>query len=284
MNENAIQSNQSLSPPASHFILSTCTLWKREMVRFLRAKNRVVGALAFPVLIWIMLGFGINNMFKTTGAVVSYGNDSAPQAIGYLEYFFPGMLVMILLFTAIFSVISVIEDRREGFLQGVLVSPASRLAIALGKILGGASLAVGQALILTVLIYPLVGSIPSPLAIIGVALSTIIIAISLTALGLCLAWPMDSTAAFHAIMNIFLMPMWFLCGAIFPVASAPLPMRIIMYANPLTYGYTTISSLLIGTDAQQIPLPLAATIMTVFCIVLVLLAARIASKPRKDGI
>src|SRR5688500_1029719 len=137
----------------------------------------------------------------------------------YIRYFFPGTLVMILLFTAIFSTISIIEDRREGFLQSVLVAPVPRSGIVLGKVLGGTVLAAGQGL-LFLLLAPLVGfhfSILSILAAVGVML---LLAFALTALGFCIAWRMNSTQGFHAIMNLFLMPMWFLSGALFPVDNA----------------------------------------------------------------
>src|SRR5258706_2199327 len=119
-------------------VLPALTLWQREMVRFLRQRDRVVGALLTPIVFWLLLGSGLGKSFSAPGA---------PAGHGYLEYFFAGTVVMILLFTAIFSTISVIEDRREGFLQGVLVAPVGRFALVLGKILGGTTLAVGQGLI-----------------------------------------------------------------------------------------------------------------------------------------
>src|SRR5439155_3778971 len=121
----------------------------------------------------------------------------------YLRYFFPGTILMILLFTAIFSTISVIEDRKEGFLQGVLVAPVSRMSIVLGKILGGTLLAFGQGLIFLIL-APLVG-IKLTLAGVSLAMLTmLIVSFALTALGLCIAWRLNSTQGFHAIMNLFL--------------------------------------------------------------------------------
>src|SRR5690606_30114401 len=108
------------------------TLWRRELVRFFRQRNRVIGALATPVMFWLMLGSGLNTTFRSATF-----SDGAASGIGYLEFFYPGTVMLMVLFTAIFSTISVIEDRREGFLQAVLVSPSPRLAIVLGKVLGG---------------------------------------------------------------------------------------------------------------------------------------------------
>src|ERR1043166_2613431 len=123
------------------WLLPALTLWQRELVRFFRQPNRVVGALATPIVFWLLLGLGLGH---------SFNSPTAPAGHGYLEFFYAGTMVMILLFTAIFSTISVIEDRREGFLQGVLVAPVGRFAIVLGKLLGGTSLALIQGLIFLV--------------------------------------------------------------------------------------------------------------------------------------
>jgi ABC-2 type transport system permease protein len=201
-------------------------LAKRELVRFLRQRHRVIGAFATPIVFWLLIGGGMGRSFRA---------DGMPGGHNYLQYFFPGTVLMILLFTAIFSTISIIEDRREGFLQSVLVAPVPRLAIVLGKVLGGTALAFGQGLIF-LLLGPLAGVRPSPT---GFALALVFMAVlsfALTALGFCIAWRMSSTQGFHAIMNLFLMPMWFLSGALFPVENAAGPLRWVMRSNPLTYG------------------------------------------------
>ena len=275
-----------MSPLARMAVMS---LWKREIVRFLRQRNRVTSALLTPVIFWLMLGAGMNNTFTPTpGSAPGETLVNASESIGYMAYFFPGIIVMILLFTAIFSTITIIEDRREGFLQGVLVSPAPRLAIVLGKILGGASIATLQGMVF-LLLWPLVvgwegwASVLTMLAAVPIML---LLAVGLTGLGLCIAWPMDSTAGFHAVMMIFLMPMWMLCGAVFPVATAPLAMKIIMYANPLTYGYALLAAVMGGDQATQlqvtpwlaVPITLASVAGTVG------LAGVLARRPRAEGI
>src|SRR6185369_3284300 len=148
----------------------------------------------------------------------------------YIQFFFPGTLVMILLFTAIFSTISIIEDRREGFLQSVLVAPVSRQAIALGKILGGTVLATGGGIIF-LLLAPLVGFRFSLSSIGLILFLMLIVSFALTALGFCIAWRMSSTQGFHAIMNLFLLPMWFLSGALFPADGAWLPLKCLILIN-----------------------------------------------------
>ena len=276
------------------------TLWKREMVRFFRQKNRVVSALVTPVLLWVGLGAGLDRAFIQGGgtaevihreaasgldAIAATSGGEAVGGVGYMAYFFPGTLSMILLFTAIFSTISVIEDRREGFLQGVLVAPIPRLSIVLGKVFGGASIAMIQALVF-MLLWPMVGSFPG----FGAALSAVcvlaLLSVAMTAMGLCIAWPMDSTAAFHAVMMLFLMPMWFLCGAVFPVSTAMPWLRVLMWANPLTYGQAVLSRSLLGYDAVQTGLPLALDIvlMLLFTAGVLTLAVRLVGRPRKDGV
>src|SRR5262249_16647376 len=138
------------------------------------------------------------------------------------------------------STISIIEDRREGFLQSVLVAPVSRFAVVLGKALGGTILATAQGVIF-LLLAPTVGISFTVTSALLALLIMLIVSFALTSLGSCIAWRMSSTQGFHAIMNLFLMPMWFLSGALFPsdgVAFAPL--RWIMQINPLTYGLAAL--------------------------------------------
>lgn len=246
----------------------------REWVRFFRQRSRVIGALATPVLFWVLLGFGADRVFTAPGS------DGA-SGIGYREYFFPGALVMILLFTAIFSTITVIDDRNEGFLQGVLVSPASRSAIVLGKVIGGGGIALVQG-VLFLLFYPLVGGWPGTLEMLGAIAVMAGLAIALTGMGLVLAWRMDSTAGYHAMMNILLMPMWFLSGAVFPATTAPIWMKAVMAANPLTYGHQLLSGLLLGADeapAGLVPTWAAVLILVGFAAAMVAWVTRLANKP-----
>ena len=170
----------------------------------------------------------------------SFRNPSAAADAGsYLAYFFPGTLVLIMLFTAIFSTISVIEDRREGFLQGALVAPLSPAAIPLGKFLGGTTLAVLQAGLFCVL-APLAGM---PIGFHQVLLllpALILVGLAMTGLGFLVAWPMDSTQGFHAIMNIFLMPLWMMSGALFPMPAGTGWLYWVGLLNPVSYGVTAI--------------------------------------------
>ena len=195
--------------------LAVYTLALRELVRFFRQRTRIIGALGQPIIFWVLFGAGLHGSFQ------------GPAGLSYQEYFFPGVAVMIVMFTAIFSTISIIEDRREGFLQGVLIAPVPRAALVLGKVCGGTILAVLQAMLFLAIgpalsfvgLSPHISTgltwlnFPVVIAYLG------LVAFSLTALGYLIAWPMDSTHGFHAIMSVFLMPMWLLSGSFFPAPN-----------------------------------------------------------------
>ncbi|MSR57419.1 MAG: ABC transporter [Planctomycetaceae bacterium] len=246
------------------FWLPIYALALRELVRFFRQRSRVIGAVGQPLLFWILFGAGLRGSFAPP--------SWAPRDMTYQQYFFPGVAVLIVLFTAIFSTISIIEDRREGFLQGVLAAPISRLAIVLGKLCGGTVLAVLQAGLFLAL-APLMGLSLSPLTTLAVAGFLILLSFTLTALGFLIAWPLDSTQGFHAIMSIVLMPMWLLSGAFFP-ADGTGWLSWVIRVNPLTYGVAGLRRLLYSGQ----PLPAAAglpsfgvclTVTIVFCAVCV---------------
>lgn len=243
-----------------HFVLASWSLCRREIVRFYRQRSRIIGVIGSPLIFWFVIGSGLARSFRHPGA---------PPAMNYLEYFFPGTIVLIILFTSIFSTISIIEDRKEGFLQSVLVSPAAPASIALGKILGGTLLALAQAIIL-LLITPLLG-IDITIASMAIVLAVLfVISFGLTALGFLIAWRMDSTQGFHAIMNLFLIPMWLLSGALFPGSGATTWLEAFMRINPLSYGVAALRQGLyleghIATN-ELAPLPINIAIIICFAV------------------
>ncbi len=230
------------------FLLATLTLFHREVVRFLRQKHRIVGALGTPLVFWFLIGSGLGRSFQN-------------PSLTYLEYFFPGTVVLILLFTAIFSTISIIEDRREGFLQGVLVAPIPRSALVVGKVLGGAALATAQGLLFT-LLAPLLGVSMNASQIAYVLAVMFIMSFALTGLGFAMAWRLDSTQGFHAIMNLFLMPLWFLSGALFPSAGAPAWLAALMRANPLSYSVAALHQGFFHVATPGMPAPAVCFVVT----------------------
>ncbi len=233
--------------------LAVYSLWHREVRRFLGDRARVMSSLGQPVIFWALFAGALSQ------------SSFRPGAQSYGEYFWVGGLAMTLLFTAIFSTITLIEDRREGFLQGVLVAPVPRAAIALGKILGGATLAMIHGL-LFFLLMPVAGvevTVVGVLATVGVML---LLAIALTGMGYALAWMMDSTAGYHGVMMVLFMPMLLLSGAFFPMSDAHPAMEVLMQINPLTYGLGALRHALYQGDAavtRDLPPATVCLIVTV---------------------
>lgn len=283
---NSTTTIHSVTQPARAVSLLDHAFWRaslllawREIVRFLRQRNRVIGAVGQPILFWLLFGAGMNQTFQVPG-----------QA--FRDYFVPGTLVLILLFTAIFATISIIEDRQEGFLQAVLVAPMPRGALVLGKLLGGSVLAVGQSLLflgISLLFRENWSSSLVAMTLLSVVLM-FLIAMGLTALGFCLAWRLDSTQGFHAIMNLLLMPMWLLSGAFFPVPSwsggtfGERLLHAAMRCNPVTYAVAGMRHLLNPVELPHsslwLPSPLWCWFITgLFAVMMGLVAAAMARRP-----
>jgi len=208
------------------FILPAATLWQRELVRFWRQKSRVMGVVASPLVFWLFIGYGSNDLAK----------------------FYSGALVLTVMFSAIFSTITIIEDRREGFLLSMLVSPAPRTSMVLGKILGSATLGWIQGTIFLIF-APLAGIHIALAELPVVAAAIFLVSFTLTGLGFVLAWKMESTSGFHALMNLLLFPMWIVSGALFPMAAAHGWIKAVMYVNPLTYSISLLNHVLLLPDA-----------------------------------
>ncbi|PAP77375.1 ABC transporter permease [Rubrivirga marina] len=199
-------------------------LWSREIRVFVRDRARVVGVLAQPVLFWVVFGFGFADSVSVPGS------DA-----GYLQYLLPGMVALTVLFTAIYSTLSVVEDRQSGVLQAVLVAPQPRSALVLGIVLGGVTLAVGQAALIGAF-APLVGFRPGLGGAAVALVAGVLLAVTFCAFGFVMAWRLKSGRAYHAVMNVVLIPVWLLSGAFFPEAGASEAVAFAMRLNPATYG------------------------------------------------
>ena len=250
------------APVTSGLVLPAFTLWWREVVRFYRQRTRVVGVIASPLLFWLVIGSGFGTSFRS-------GN--APGQQHYLDYFYPGALIMIVLFTSIFTMMSVIEDRKEGFLLSVMVAPVPRSAIVLGKVLGGTTLSAIQGLIFLAF-APFVGVHLGLGDFLLVVLVVFLVSFALTGLGFAIAWPMDSTQAFHAIINLFLIPLWLLSGALFPLSGASGWLRLVMRINPLTYGVEALRALLYPASPAVSSLPVCLAALGLFTLVMFILS------------
>lgn len=259
--------------PDPSYWLAVGTLCWRELLRFYRHRSRVVGALGTPLVFWVLIGSGIGTSFRPS---------AAPAGTNYLEYFFPGTVMLIVLFTSIFCMMSVIEDRHEGFLLSVLVAPVARSSLVLGKIVGGAILAVLQGLIF-VLLAPTVGIPLAPLQFLLIAGVLFLIAFALTGLGFLAAWQLDSVQGFHAVANLFMIPLWLLSGALFPPSGASEWIRWIMAVNPLTYALAALRRVFyLGAptvDSEGPSLALAIGVTVSFAVLTSLAAFVAAERP-----
>lgn len=270
--------------------LAARALAQREWLRFFRQRSRVLGAVGQPLVFWLLFGAGLGPTFRLPvevppeptalesvsadriardGTTLEAGASAAgagepsvsgalPAGLSYREYFFPGTLVLIVLFTAIFTTISIIEDRREGFLQAVLVAPVPRWSLVLGKLSGGTLVALPPAIVFLLLGFWLPLGLGLAQAAAIVALITVL-AFALTGLGFLFAWRTDSTQGFHAVMSVLLFPMWLLSGAFFPAHEGLLGW--ILRLNPLSYGVAGVRHLLFANVPAALPsgLPSAGT-------------------------
>jgi len=252
------------------------TLLRREIVRFVRQRSRMVAVIVSPILFWVVIGSGLNRSFQYPGG---------PEGITYLEYFYPGTLVLVVLFAAVFSSISVIEDRREGFLQSVLVAPVSRLSIVMGKVTGITVLASLQAGVF-LLASPLVIADITAGSVLLAMVILFLVASGLSALGFLIAWSMDSTQGFHAVMNLLLVPMWLLSGALFPMTGSASWVTEIMKWNPLMYGVAATRKAIYGLDPGVGPeLPgfgVSLVVLVVFSVAAIILASARVQKRTKS--
>jgi ABC-2 type transport system permease protein len=211
------------------------TLWKREVLRFLRERSRLVSSVVTPIL-WLVI-FG-------TGLGLSMGRQGG---YNYQQFIFPGIIAQTLLFTAMFMGISVIWDRQFGFMKEILVAPISRLSIFIGKMLGVGTDSMIQAIVVLLLGF-LIG-IPLSVTMIAEAIPLmVLITIGLVCIGLTIASVLNSLENFGAIMTFVNMPMFFLSGALFPVASLPDWLKWVLYINPLTYAVDALRYVTMGGE------------------------------------
>lgn len=239
----------------SYTLLPMLSLASRELKRFYRQRSRIIGTLGTPLLFWFFLGSGLGAAFPA---------PEMPGGNGYMEYFYPGNVMLAVLFTAIFSTITIIEDRKEGFLQSTLSAPVSRLGLVGGKVLGGALIAMVQGTLFLIL-APIAGIYLNVVGFLMALLALAVTALALTALGFFFAWWFDSVQGFHSVMNLILFPMWLLCGAFFPISRAPAFLRPIMAINPLTYGMAALQNgLYFGKSEGWISYSVALGITVIF--------------------
>jgi ABC-2 type transport system permease protein len=224
-------------------------IWYRDVLRFSRDRPRILAAMAQPTLYLLIFGSGISSAMR--GPSVG-GAD-------YLEFLFPGVVGMTVLFTSVFTAMSIVWDREFGFLKEVLVAPVSRTAVAIGKALGGSTQAVLQGSIV-LLLAPLAGVSLTPMTIVAVLPLMFLLAFALTSLSIALAARMRSMEGFQVMMNFFMMPLFFLSGALFPLNDLPGWLAALTMLDPATYGIDPIRRVIM-TGAGHSPESLPALVV-----------------------
>ncbi|MCX6777089.1 MAG: ABC transporter permease [Candidatus Micrarchaeota archaeon] len=238
-------------------------LWKREVIRFFRAKSRIVGTLAMPFFFLLILGSGFGPAYAAENGGGNYMNVLAPGIIG-----------MVLLFSSIFSGVRVLMDREFGFLKEIMVAPISRTSIMLGITLGGVTTSTVQAFLLlgvSLLFGVQLNLYGIPLAV----LFMFLISTSFVSLGIALASKMDDMHGFQLINNFLMMPILLLSGALVPLNNLG-TWQFIIYLDPLTYGVDALRGSLI--NASQMPLWLDFAVLAGFCIACITIGAFLFSQ------
>lgn len=243
------------------------TIWLREMKRFVRTKSRMIASLATPFFFLAFLGFGLNASFVFPGL---------PEGLDYIDFLTPGIIGMVLLFSSMFAGISVIYDKQFGFLKEIMVAPVSRTSIVLGRIAAGITTGVFQA-IMVLLLSMLMGF--DVLSLDGVLISLVFIVLISTAFvatGLAFASRMEDMHGFQLIMNFFIMPVFLLSGALFPLDNLPGFLSVLSYINPMTYGVDGLRSSLIGV--AHMPMLVNFGVLFAFSLVMVGVGTYLFSK------
>lgn len=243
----------------------------REFIKFFREKSRLLGTIARPVLWLFVVGNGMASLIK-------------PQAgFSYLQFIFPGMIGMTILFSSIFSSISIVWDREFGFMKEMLVAPISRLSIVIGKAISGTLISVAQAIIIMLLI-PFLGMRLTFTQLAELVAVSFLVSFCITSLGILIAARLTSFDGFNVIMNFLVMPMLFLSGAMYPVTSMPVALHYLTLVNPLTYGVDAFKHVLLhdATPPLGPEFPLGRDIAVVTALSIVMLTLAALSFRKKD--
>lgn len=245
------------------------TIWRRENIRFLRYRSRIVTSVVTPLLWLVVFGTGF-------GAAVRFGGIAG----GYQAFLFPGIIGMTVLFSSLFSGVSVIMDRQYGFLKEMFVAPISRSSIVFGKALGASTTAMIQGTIILLLAF-LLNIQLTVLGFIAAMIIMIIMSLGLVGIGLFISAFMESMEGFNLIMNFVVMPMFFLSGALFPISNLPEWLTAAVYIDPLTYGVDALRYAILGKSA--IPIYIDVAVIMVFAVIMIFLSAYAFTK-REQGL
>jgi ABC-2 type transport system permease protein len=237
-------------------------IWIREMIKFMRARARVVGMLVQPILWLAIFGVGFGSFMKNTPGM----------STNYITFLAPGVVGMTILFTSMYYAMGILIDRQFGFMKEMIVAPVSKTSIILGKSLGGATRAVLSGLIVVAMATILGANFMGQLGAIGLPLVFLImfvVGLGFVNLSIAIASKMSGLESFEAIANFIVMPIYFLSGAIFPNTILPNWLQYLSYVNPLTYG---VDALRYVIGVNNMPIEIDLTVLAVFLILSMLLA------------
>ena len=247
-------------------------LWRRDLMRFLKQPSRIIGAMGQPLIFWFVVGAGLSPNFEI-----------ANLEMDYQAYFYPGVVLMVLLFAAIFSSMSVIEDRRIGFLQCVMAGPGSRMSLVLGKCLGSSSVAIIQAL-LFVALAPVAGFSFLDTDWLLLAVTMVLASLGLTSFGFLMAWILNNVQAYHAIQMVLLVPLWMISGAMFPPQPDSPVFNAMMTYNPIAHAVSTVRHAMYSGAAPEATVVSSPTVgvavLAVFALVSLMGASKVCSARR----
>jgi len=238
-------------------------LWLREMKKFSRAKERIIGSVAMPFMFLAFLGFGFSSVQL----------PGLNAQLTYIRFLVPGIIGMNMLFSSMFAGISVLWDREFGFLKEIMVAPVSRTSIALGRIAGGATTGLMQGMMLFVLSFLMgfnMGHLSALRIMSGVLLMVffmVMISLTFLALGLSFASNMRDAQGFELIINFVMFPLFFLSGAVAPIGNLPVWIRVFSYLNPLTYGVDGLRWALTGYSSFPVLIDLGLCSFSAFLMV-----------------
>ncbi|SFA84386.1 ABC-2 type transport system permease protein [Lentibacillus halodurans] len=226
-------------------------VWQRDVIKFFRDKGRLLGSFAMPFMFLILFGSGMSGAMQS---MLGSDADGGPLAeFDFVEFMFPGIIGMTVFNTAIFSALSVVQDKEFGYMREILVSPMSRVSIAVGKVLGGTTVAVIQGLMMLIFV-PFIGVSIGFGMILQLVPTMFLVAFTISAIGLLIASLLKTAQGFQMVVQILLFPMLFLSGALFPLNGLPLWMDIIVKINPLTYSVDMFKDIILQPETMSAPL------------------------------
>jgi ABC-2 type transport system permease protein len=244
------------------------TIWLRENKRFVRYRSRIITSVVTPLLWLIIFGTGL-------GSAVRFGTGAA----GYQAFIFPGIIGQTILFTAVFSGVSVIMDRQYGFLKEILVAPISRPSIVFGKALGISTTAMIQGMVLLLLSF--IVAVPmTPIIFLESVGVILLISLGLSGLGLLISSFTDSMEGFNLIMSFIVLPIFLLSGALFPITGLPSWLQVAVYINPLTYGVDALRNIIL--NEAVLPLYVDVIVVAFFAVMMIMISALVFSKKEQS--